>query len=812
MDIIDLCGKWELENLKSKKTYTATVPGLNFLDLMENGEIDDPYTSKNEEDYFFISETTWKYTKRFSVSKELLNEENAVLHFERLDTLAEIYLNGTEVSKTANIHRSYNFPVKKLLKEGENILEVTFLSIRDYLKEKQKENKLPYNSNGTQGHPHIRKCGCHFGWDFAGEFDMQGIGGKCSLNFYSHSLIENFYVKQKLFSSNAQISVFVSLSEEKEGNSLSVTLTDPLGNEETKILEKAQKENQLLFSIDEPKLWWPNGLGAQPLYKISVSLSENGKEVQKQTKQTGLRKIKLNRENGDFHFFVNGVPIFAKGANYVPMDLFYTRITKERLYELLYKCKEANMNMVRAWGGGFYESEDFYDICDELGLLVWQDFAFACCAYPFYDKAFMENVTKEVEENVKRIMHRASLALWCGNNEIESMSPAWITRKDCINSTGEFFYKILPSLIRLYDEDTPYHECSPGSGKYMKLSNSDKKGDTHIWNVWHGFQSKNYFQKRSTRFCSEFGMQSYPSKNVTPHQKCDLGEERLTYYLSKHFTLPKTQKEKIYLTQLLQLEAMKEGVEHFRRNMKNTHGALFWQLNDCFHAVSWSAVDYLQNKKALMYAAKGFCEDVHISARLKKGKVLVFVSNDKKEAFKGKAIISVAVMKEKEYVLLEKEVDISPTASKEIASFKKEGEKTQLISLRLYNKEKKLISENRFAMCDNCELKLQKPEIKIETTVKNGKFYVSIASDTYARYVFLETESSAEFSENFFDLSPYEQKNVEIKNMGVDDTVSAISLYDCLCHKNRPLDFFSKLKVSLMPMSIANRVSRWFDK
>lgn len=812
MKKINLCGKWSLEDLSTNKKFNAEVPGLNFTDLINCGEIADPYKTGKEEDYFWISSTAWKYIKNFEVTKELLENDNAVLFFERLDTLAQISINGKSVGETNNIHKSYQFDIKSFLKEGENEIEVTFLSLRDYIKEKQKENPLPKNANGTLGHPHIRKCACHFGWDFAGEFDMQGISGKCEILFYSHCLIEDFFISQKLYSSNAEISVCVLLSDVSQSNSLSVTLTQPNGQKETLKIENVKKENRVDFSVENPQLWWPNGLGNQPLYEISVMLFEDESEVHSKKKKTGLRKIKLKRENGNFHFFVNSVPIFAKGANYVPMDLFYTRITKEKLYSLLYKCKKANMNMIRVWGGGFYESEDFYDICDSLGLLVWQDFAFACCAYPFYNDEFLKNAAEEAEENVKRLMHRASLALWCGNNEIESMSLAWIARKDCINSTEEFFYKILPQIIRKYDTKTPYHECSPSSGKYMKLVNSDKMGDTHIWNVWHGYQSKDYFKKRSTRFCSEFGMQSYPTKNVTAHQKCDLGEERLTYYLSRHFTLPKNLMEKIYLTQILQLEAMKEGVEHFRRNMKRSHGALFWQLNDCFDAVSWSSVDFSGRNKALMYGCENFYEAVHISASTKKRKVYVHITNDKNSVFSGKAIISVASASEKEFVLLEKDISIEPVSSKEIASFKCENRRKNIFILRLYDKNNLLVSENRFLFCDNPKFKLQKSEIRVETTVKSGKFYATVGADKYARYVFLETQSGAEFSQNFFDLSPYEQKSVEVYNMAVDDTVSAISLYDVLSHKNKIKDLSSKYQIALMPMSIANRVSRWFDK
>ena len=810
MDKLNLCGKWTLENTNTGNIFDAEVPGLNLLDLINCGEISED--CKSDEEFSFISETEWKYSKTFFVNKEQLSKKHAYLHFERLDTLCEITLNSQQVAKTSNIHLSYKFDVKPMLKEGENTIVVTFSSIKDYIKKRQKQNELPYNAMGITGHAHIRKVACHFGWDFAGQYGMQGIGGKCFIDFVSESEIENFFVYQKLYSSSAKISVSVALSEPLSETNLEITLTEPCGKVHTKAVQSAQEKTDVSFDVEDPKLWWCNGLGSQPLYKITAVLKHGKAVTEVQEKKIGLRKITLDRSGGNFHFHVNGVPIFAKGANYVPTDLLYTRITRERLYALLSECKKAGMNMVRVWGGGFYESDDFYDICDELGLLVWQDCAFACCAYPFMEEDFLLSVKAEILQNVPRIMHHASLALWCGNNEIESISMAWLHRRSFIVYAEKFFYKILPDLIRMFDSETPYHACSPSSGKYMKLINSDKAGDTHIWNVWHGFQTKDYFQKRTTRFCSEFGMESYPTKGTSAHQKCDLGEERLTYYMTKHFTLPQTYAEKRFLTQLVQLEAMKEATEHFRRNMHQCHGALFWQLNDCWNGVSWSAMDFYMGKKALMYGAKSFNEQVHVSA-VKKGKTInIHISNDANSNFEGKLIVCTAPLDEEEKVLLEKTVSVNAVSSKEAASLKVQNSKEHIIVLRLMSLDGKLISENRFALCENKKLKLCDPKLTVETYVKGGRYYASVKAQSYARYVCLESESMAEFSENYFDLSTSQEKHVEIFDPAISDNIKAASLYDVMQHKNKFKDLYENLKAVLKPMSIANRVSRWFDK
>lgn len=810
MQTLNLCGQWKLTNASKNKDYCAFVPGLNILELIKSGDISDIYKSGEEKDIHFIGEDEWEYTKEFEVSEENIKSEHIFLFFERLDTLADVSLNGKLVDKTSNIHRTYTFDVKDKLLVGKNILKVRFASLRSYIRERQKVNHLPFNAMGTTGHPHIRKCACHFGWDFAPELVMQGISGKCELRFISEPIIKNLFVYQKTNQNLSIVTAKADIFASQDRTYYEYTLISPNG--ETKTQTVSSENEQVRFEIENPKLWWCNGLGEQPLYLVRLTLKKDGDLLDTAEKKIGLRSIKLERENGDFHFYINETPIFAKGSNYIPMDSIYTRITHERLYSLLSQCKKANMNMIRVWGGGFYESDDFYSICDELGLLVWQDFAFACCAYPFMEKEFLENVKEEVKENVCRIMHHASLALWCGNNEIESISMGWIHKTDFIKSTGDFFYKILPELIRTYDTSTPYHECSPGSGTYMKLVNSDKVGDTHIWNVWHGFQSKDYFKKRFTKFCSEFGMQSYPGKNTAIHQKCDLGEERLEYYLTKHFTLAKNELEKRYLTQLLQLESMKEAVEHFRRNMHRCHGALFWQLNDCWDVVSWSAIDFNENKKALMYGAKDFFEKIHVSALKKNGFVKIHVSSDSQETFNGKLKIFDAATNKEEKLIIERDFSLEPISSKEIVSLKVKNPKTHLLVLRLYSSRGELVSENRFAQTDNKNLKLVNPQLKISTFVKDGKLYANIKTENYARYVMLESESSKSFSQNFFDLSTSESKNVEIFDASLSESITAVSLYDCLKHKHKAQDLALCLKNALLPMSIANRVSRWFDK
>lgn len=815
MKRINLDGKWKLNFLG--KCYDANVPGLDVLDLIDAGEAPETDNIKDDSIYFFISENNKTYSREFNITKEDLNEDIIEIYFERLDTLAKITINGKTVANTENIHLSYCFDIKEFLVIGKNTIEIEFKSLRKHIKEKQTELKLPYNAMGTTGHPHIRKAACLFGWDFAPELCPQGISGHCEIRVRTLPNISYLKLTQKLENNIGYINGVLEYTEPIKSGVIEITITQPNGTQKQQTIDPL-KTNNFIIKIENPDLWWCNGLGEQPLYSVTASYINDNETISAVTKRIGFREIKLDTSKDEygtnFQFVINGKPIFAKGANYIPTDSLYTRITKEKIKELLLECKNSNMNMVRVWGGGFYESDDFYDICDELGILIWQDFAFACCAYPFMQNDFLKNVENEVIYNTKRLMHHPSLALWCGNNEIESISLAWLNRTSFIKSTGKFFYDFLPNLLKKYDASTPYHACSPSSGEYMKNINGDKHGDTHIWNVWHGYQYKEYFKKRFTRFASEFGMQSYPNENITPHQKCDLGEERLNYYLASLFTTPKNAKEKVYLTQIIQSEAMREAAEHFRRNSDRCHGSLYWQLNDCWSSASWSALDWKVGRKALMYGTKHFYENVHISAVKNKNQIEVHISNDLKDDFHGNVVIEkINTLNGIIDVLEKKSVTTNPLSSSRIFSFDSErlNANEEVLLMKLYDNNGNLVSENREIFCKNNTLSLNKANIKCSISKKDNKQYITVNADNYARYVFIDIPS-VKLSDNFFDLSKNESKVIEVETTSDLDKVTAFSLYDVMTNANKKDDKKLYLKEYFRPMALANRISRYFDK
>ncbi|MGN0487491.1 MAG: glycosyl hydrolase 2 galactose-binding domain-containing protein [Acutalibacteraceae bacterium] len=812
MKTISLNGAWSLTyGSEEKVTIPATVPGLNIDDMISAGLIGDPALSASDKEYAFLCDFQGVYSKTFHLDFEDLKNEKAELTFKRIDTLARITLNGMTVAETDNVHRSYTFDVNDYLQEGENLLTVEFSSLKKYIDLKNSQFKLPYNAMGTTGHPHIRKAACSFGWDFAPELCPQGISGDCSLILRSEPLISRFEVRQEIKNGTGEIHCRASLSESTDGEKIVFTVTSPEGKQKRKTLSVSSGSGEYTFVLPEPALWWSNGLGEQPLYKVEAKIQSTGQKVQK---RIGFRTITLDRSNdaagSNFQFSVNGIRIFAKGANYIPMDAVYTRITRERLFSLLSECKNAGMNMIRVWGGGYYESDDFYDICDELGLLVWQDCAFACCAYPFNQPDYLENVKAEIRENVSRIKHHASLALWCGNNEIESISLGWVARTDIIQSTGDFFYRTLPELIGELDPDTPYHPCSPSSKEYMKLMNSDPWGDTHIWNVWHGYQPKSYFRTRKTRFCSEFGMQSYPHPTLVPHQKCDMGEERLRFYLAGEFACKGKEAYKSYFTQLIQMEYMKEAVEHFRRIGDICHGTLYWQLNDCWPAASWAAIDSDGNKKALLYHSAHFYEAVHISAHDKKGRIFVNITNERNEDFRGKVQLEVQSLRGLPTKKYELEVYVHAGKSEEVFALSLSDLRlpSDVLCMRVYAESGELLSENRRFFTANKNIRLENPELSF--TLDGEK--LTVKAKKYARYIYIDAPGLINsFSDNFFDLSAGEEKTVFL-GAEPQNGIELFSLYDAMKGSDKKGDAAVRLKELSRPMAMMNIISRYFDK
>ncbi|PQV63526.1 beta-mannosidase [Abditibacterium utsteinense] len=618
---------WTFRHADSARNYPAQVPGCIHTDLLHNQLIPDPFWGANELDLQWIEERNWSYSLKFRVEASLLKRERVELVCEGLDTLATLVLNGHEIARTENMFVGYRFEIKELLRQGENELQIHFASPMPLIRERQKAHPGDEWNDPTGGSSNIRKEQCSFGWDWGPRFATCGIYLPIRLESWNSNRIESVHLAQKHEANRVFLSLRPALSQEAPDAHFRVQLRL---NGST-LLET----ESLQFEVPSPQLWWCYGLGEQPLYELSVELMSGDEVIDTWQKRIGLRTVELDRHADEwgesFQFVVNGVPIFAKGANWIPAHAFVTEAKREDYAGLLQSATDAHMNMIRVWGGGIYEMEDFYDLCDQKGLLVWQDFAFACGTYPG-DEAFLNSVREEADYQVERLQHRACIALWCGNNEIEEgFRKTILSTPERKRAYQAIFDEVLPAAVEKFDGTRAYWPSSPHHPAGLDVEmNHETGGDTHYWDVWHSRAPVKNYEKTNFRFCSEFGMQSYSSPEVAAqfcepsqmnvfspamenHQKNPAGNQIILDYISRQYRFPKDYASLAYLSQLNQAFTLKVGIEHFRRSMPRTMGALYWQLNDCWPVFSWSSLEFGGKWKALHFEAKRFFAPALIS-------------------------------------------------------------------------------------------------------------------------------------------------------------------------------------------------------
>ncbi len=671
MNVQSLDGAWQLKQLGTEEWLPAQVPGGVHLDLMAAGRIPDPFVADNELRVAWVADSDWEYRRTFRVEGDdsVVAGVRRVLVFEGLDTLAEVNLNGKPLGNADNMYRTWRWDVTELLVAGNNEISIFFRSPVKYAQQMEGKRHLDHPKDSLPGGPYLRKAPCHFGWDWGPKLPNMGLWKGVRLESWSVARIGDVKLTQKIEKNKAQVSADIRIERTPGTPSARLTaivrVEHPDGRVQTveHSVGGGDSAAKLRVDVDKPQLWWPNGLGGQPLYRIEVVLSAASGELDRRAYQLGLRTLELRRKpdqwGESFTFVVNGVPVFAKGSNWIPADSFPSRVTTAELERLLGAAAAANHNMIRIWGGGYYESESFYDLCDRYGILVWQDFMFACSVYPLTDPAFAANLRAEVSEQVARLRHRACLALWCGNNEMERGWTSWgWTRpdtKDLRDAYLKFFGKTLPSWVAEADGATPYWPSSPSSGKPLYAPIGDRSGDEHEWVVWHALAPFESYRDSTWRFVSEFGFESLPamatvaafapdpsdwnlgSPMMDQHQKCFVGNARILYYMAQHFRLPMDFESIIFLSQVQHAEAMRVGVEHWRRERARCGGALYWQLNDCWPVSSWASIDYFGRWKALHYVSRRFYAPVLLSCSVEAGGVDVAVTNDRPEAFTGEA-------------------------------------------------------------------------------------------------------------------------------------------------------------------------------
>lgn len=622
---VDLQGEWSLRS-DSVQTVNAIVPGCVHTALMEAGRIPDPFEGLNEAAVQWIQEEDWGYEREFTVSPEVLEAEVVELFCGSVDTWAEISLNGHFVTESENMFIPLRVPVKEFLKDGTNRISIRLNSPMRYGREKRPEHCGREMLDHVGGRSRIRKKQCDFGWDWGPRLTGCGLFGAVELRAWNTARIESVQVKQSHADSRVVLSICPETEGQTEGGSLRIGLTGPDG-ETVAMCESPACGEPVELTVESPRLWWPHGMGEQPLYDLEIVLCDaEGRELDRRMQRIGLRTIELDTtpdEHGRcFGFKVNGRPVFSKGANWIPAHTFIDRLDENIYRHLLQSAAAAHMNMIRVWGGGFYEKEIFYDLCDELGLLVWQDFMFACSEYPA-DAAFLDSVRREAEVQVKRLRNRACLALWCGNNEIEMLYgeegrkiPQWSHDYDRI------FAGLLPEAVSRFDGATPYWRSSPWGDQIDRGQTVQGTfGDTHFWDVWHGRQPIEIFYEKKFRFLSEYGMQSFPSPStmaratgteepdifsavMDTHQKSGPGNVLLLQYLSRMLPYPATYRALACFSQIHQSVAIETAIMAQRIHAPFCRGSLYWQLNDCWPGPSWSSIEFGGRWKLLHYAAR----------------------------------------------------------------------------------------------------------------------------------------------------------------------------------------------------------------
>ena len=634
---VNLGGAWRMREADSETWHSAHVPGSVYADLMADGTMPNPFWRENELDAFERMKKDYVYQRAFTVTEAQLAHAHVELACEGLDTLAHVSLNGREIAFTDNMHITWVWDVKEQLHAGENTLEIRFDSPILYCAKKAEEAPGWESSDATPGFRHLRKAHCMFGWDWGPRLPDAGIWRPIFLRTWDTARLENALMLQAHHDGVVDVTIRPEIAGE---SAWSAEITAPDG--EVLTLPETTAVEQVV-RVKNPQLWWPNGLGKQPLYRVTVRLATGDTRVWR----IGLRTMTVSREKDEwgeeFCHVVNGVKVFAMGADYIPEDNILARVTPERTRRLLEDCKAANFNAIRVWGGGYYPDDAFYDICDELGLLVWQDLMYACA---FYDLTpdFERSIRVETQQNVARLRHHASLALICGNNEME-MFMAGANSALINHRTWEFvptyphhitdyvkmFEYILPAIVKETAPQTYWWPASPSSGGNFDAPNDENRGDNHYWDVWHGEKPFTEYRKFFFRYASEFGFQSFPclksvkqftlpddrnifSRVMERHQRNQAANGKILSYLSQTFRYPNSFDDLLYASQLMQAEAIRYGVEHWRRNRGRCMGAIIWQLNDIWPVASWASIDYYGRWKALHYAAKRFFAPVMISA------------------------------------------------------------------------------------------------------------------------------------------------------------------------------------------------------
>lgn len=820
---VSLDGAWEFRQADSAANSNwrpAEVPGDVHLDLLRNKLIPDPFYRRNESDVQWIEDANWEYRRTFAVNDAMLAHRHVELVFDGLDTTATVFLNDHAVLNTDDMFRAWRIDARPYLHTGQNKIRVEFFSDVK-TGEKLAHQDPAHDETRIPEKAYVRKAAYEYGWDWGPRLVTCGIWQPVRLELWNEARIENLAIEQPdVTPQSAHLVAHLRVDADQSAESeIAIAWHGPDNASgtlrQTLALHPGLNDVSIPVDITKPALWFPNGYGSQPLYTFTATLKDRSQTLNERTARTGLRKIVLRQDRDEwgreFAFEVNGIPIFIKGADVIPFDSFPNRVTTDRYRQILSSAKDANMNMLRLWGGGYYEADAFYDLCDEMGLLVWQDFMFASSWYPGSEE-WKSAVRDEAEYQVGRLRNHPSIALWSGNNEVESVLYAFLGG---LSADGKLqvwknylttFSGVLPRVVERLDPEIPYWPSSPSSD-YEKTTDDFQAGDAHDWSIWHGREPFANYRKHFYRFTSEYGFQSFPElKTVesftapedragifTPtmlaHQKNDEGNSIIHDYMLRDYAEPKDFASFLYVSQVLQAEGVKVGAEHMRRSRPRIMGSLFWQLNDCWPVASWSSIDYYGRWKALQYYARRFYSPILVSPDVGDGKASVFVVSDRTTPVAGTLRARFMTMDGTAVLEESKAVTLPPLSSASYLEFPmtavaaKEPDLSKLVFAVDFTADGKTVSQNLVYLEPTKQVHLLPAQIQTSLAPAGKGLVLTLTSKVLARDVYLTFgDLDVKVSDNYFDLLPGEPREITLEGGATADQVAAslkvVSLVD----------------------------------
>lgn len=801
---IELNRNWEFRRADETRWRSATVPGTVHTDLLHHQLIPDPFAGANEKGLQWIDKKDWEYQCTFDVTPALLEHDVLALDFTGLDTYADVYLNDVPVLKARNMFVGKEVMVKPHLKAGRNHLRIYFHSPVAYDMPKFLAERLVYPAgNDASDIPlsiYARKAPYHYGWDWGPRYVTSGIWRPVYLKAWNKVQLQDSWLRQQSLGKDAAaIDAELMLNVQQAGTYRLLVMHEKGTKELTRMLQPGTQKITIPFTIRKPELWWPNGLGAQRLYNIKIAVLQGKDTLQQQQRRIGLRTIAVRNERDaqgtSFTVVVNGHPVFMKGTNYIPSDNFLPRVTEQRYRKMFADMQASHFNMVRVWGGGIYENDLFYDLADEKGILVWQDFMFACTLYPS-DSGFLEQVKEEAAYNIRRLRNHPSLALWCGNNEVAVAIKNW-GWKEGYAYTDEQWAKLLNGYETLFQDLLRQEVATHDPGRFYfpssPISNWGKAedflhGDNHYWGVWHGMEWFEAFTTHVPRFMSEYGFQSFPdihtvrryadtsqwnvhSYVMQAHQKSfTRGNAAIQTYMEHYYHTPKDFPSFLYLSQVLQAEGMKTGMEAHRRAMGFCMGTLYWQFNDCWPGASWSGIDYYGRWKALQYYVKKAYAPLLASTVQENGKVSTYVVND---YLTGQTLtLDMRLTDLNGRLIWEKQVPVKAKANTSAVAHSikrnemlKGEDSTRVILYTKLLKDNKVVSDNVFYFAAPRQMPLPDATVQVLAEEKNGVKTLRLKSSQLARnvYLLLNGDNESHFSDNYFDLLPGQETAVTVQ-------------------------------------------------